>query len=219
MPPWKGAVNLLDNFNAGASQALTARAAWSATEWGSFAGGISFTTDATPTLCNPNVGNATGNKTALAGQNCFAWGTWTAAGNGDQHILGTRCSGTATAQTGYAVLFTGGSTGYSIRRYVAGASTTLLTVAGLSTTVPMTMAISVVGAHVQAWVALGSGAVVWTTIGEVFDETITTPGSVAGIRYAPTGGLGASVDAVGGGVIEGDFPLPSQMPLLVSAAC
>lgn len=217
MTIFRGAANLLDSFNAGANQALTARAAWNGVQWGS-AVGTEFTTNATPTVCSPNVANASGNKSLLTAVDSFAWATWTAAGNGDSHWLATRATG-STSFSGYVIGFNGNTNSVTLLRVVAAASTTIGAAFTVTTTMPFRIAISVYGSNVQAWAQQGATGA-WISTHNVTDDVITGAGSVAAIRYGPLGALGSSVDEVGGGVLSTEpINLPGQMPTLVAAAC
>lgn len=179
--------SVLDSFNAGANQAVSARAGWS----GSRALGMGdFTTDAVPT------------KAVSAGGGDNVWGTqftdveayfkiadWPGSANSWQVFARY---GTVAAQNGYRVSHFSGT--ILLQRMAAGAATSLGS-ASVTLAPGDYMGIECIGSTISGYYKVGAGA--WVQFATATDATYAGPGNIA----MTTDGTGNNVDEFGGGAV------------------
>lgn len=193
---------ILDNFNTGASQLLTARAGWSSSLLVST--GFSLTTDATPTVAIPSSGSADMNNfwnTSSVDSECFfTLTTWAPAVSVLE--ICARITAIGASPTFYALELAGsGSSDFIIIKRVAGTRT------ALTTNVPTVVAagdgvgISVIGTAIRAFWKSGAGA--WTQITSVTDSSISATGFFGVRRRVGTTSFG--LDNFGGGAPVSGF--------------
>lgn len=186
---------VLDNFNTGASQNLTARTGWGATVIGAAPG--QYATDGVPTKALTTAIQA-GNFWNISTADCevyFTLVTWTPATD----VM--RCCGritvTGASPTYYCLeLAKAATTDFSIAKVVAGTRTTL------SSNVPTTVVngdsigLSISGSSLAAFYKSGAGA--WNQIVTVTDSSITAAGAI-GVFNPPA--VVRSIDNFGGGAL------------------
>lgn len=178
---------ILDDFNAGANQALSARAGWSSLRCVGFG---DFTTDAVPTKA---VSSGTGDNiwgTAPPGdvEAYFKIADWT-GGSGSWQLYAR--FGTAAAQNGYRISH---FTGSILLQTVTGGGTSNLASASLTLAAGDSMGISCVGTLITGWTKIGAGA--WTAFGSATDATYAS-GNIGVVAQA----AGLNLDEFGGGAI------------------
>lgn len=185
--------SVLDDFNTGASQNLTARAGWGATPF--FSSEPTLTTDSAPTYA---VGAAGFRSNYWSGTftNCELWIvlSGTAAGAVTIYVRGGNVN--TTTATGYYLDWdtTGGA--WSLR-YWNGTSSQALSggnVTGSGTTLNAgdSIGINAVGTTFEAWYRASAGS--WTLMGSSTDSTAAS--GVLAIETSST----QQIDSVGGGV-------------------
>lgn len=189
---------VLDSFNAGASQNLTARAGWSAsdtlgtvlTSFGSLA------TDSVPTYA---ANNATGNAWGTSFTDCEVWATLSVIPVVNPIKLVARWD--TAGQNGYVLeVFQTGLPNYSLslEKYVAGSQS------GLASETPMVPApangdsfgFSVIGSTLTVYHKPAAGA--WTQHLTATDSSFAGPGVIGLVSVEAA----ARFDAFGGGDIS-----------------
>lgn len=187
---------VLDNFNTGATQNLTARAGWGASPF--LTTQSSFQTDAVPTKAG---------LTAIAGNN---WGTLTWADmeayltlvafvpSADIFHLCGRIQAFGASPTYYALrLAAVAATDFQLIKIVAGTTTALGTNTSTTITAGDSIGIDIIGTQIRSYYKSGAGS--WTLKDTVTDSAITGTGAI-GCRHL-TGSAAATIDDFGGGLI------------------
>lgn len=171
---------ILDSFNSGALQALTARAGWGTGPLGPSTTG--YATDATPTLAtSPGTDGNYWNDTST---DCECYCTVKAFDNvQDTMQIAARITAVGGTWTAYAVASDRGTTtDFQIVKWVAGGET-LLGASPSTTVVPGDgMGISVIGNVITSWYRSGLGGV-WVQKDQITDSSITGPGFIGGVRH------------------------------------
>lgn len=182
---------ILDDFNTGGAQALTARAGWGSSAF--LTTQTSFTTNATPTTADGS--SPGGNNWAATWTDMEAYCTLAAwSGTTDEFLICARIQAFGASPTYYAIdLGNIAATGVELIKVVAGARTQLA-----STTNPFTngdsYGIDVLGTTITAYYRSGAG--VWQQLLQTTDSSITGLGSI-GFRHILTSSV--SIDNFGGG--------------------
>lgn len=183
-------VGSLDEFNAGSSQALTARTGWNASPLRT--GDASLATDSVPTtaVASATAGNLWDDPAVPDSE------TWLtlAAYNPSIHQVYTCARVTVQgALTAYALQIGNGST-FQLLKFVAG-SPSILGSSGAITCAPGdSVGISVVGNRVSSYYRPVGG--VWALVATVTDNSITASGKYGGFFCSS----GVAIDRIGGGI-------------------
>jgi len=185
----------LDTFNAGATQALTARTGWGAVV---IAGTTTYTTNGAPTLAE--ILTATGgNYWNTSAEDSEAWvvmGTWTPASN--TFSVAARIQAVGASPTYYSVrLANSGTTDFRIYKTVAGVSTALGTNTATTVIAGDSVGIEVIGTSISSYYKSGAGA--WGLKETITDSSITGSGFVGGFRNHIA--ITQRVDEFGGGAL------------------
>lgn len=186
---------VLDDFNSGASQNLTARAGWGTSAFPT--SGAGWATDVIPSFATANV--STGNN----------WGVITNADNEAYVNLKTFNPATQTMEihvriqgftviTSYAlVIANSAATDLQIYKYIGGAKTALGTNTATTFTSGDGYGISAIGTAIVAWYRSGIGGT-WVVKNTISDSSVTGAGGF-GFR-GPFASGGIAIDEFGGGV-------------------
>lgn len=184
--------NILDDFNTGALQALSARAGWGTGHW---SGTLDLRTDAVPTYATTGLGAPAGNLWAANfttdHESMFTYGTTLDT----VEIIGRANSTTAPSQ-GY----TGRVTNFGTFEIDTRAGATLVSGSGATPAAGDSFRLRCIAATILLdYRPVGNG---WANILAVTDTTYTT-GTFIGMHLASGG---AFIDEFGGGVILPDAP-------------
>lgn len=194
--PTAPAAALLDDFNAGATQLLTARAGWSATGFAS-AGNISWRTDAVPTVAdNTNTpatahSNMWGTQFAADQEAGFTYG---AAGTPDDIQIVVRGAALGNGTTAYE-LYVRWNGELRIQRD----GTVLARVQQAAPTAGDSYCLQAIGSTLYAWCRRSGGS--WVCLLAVIDTTYSGAGYI-GFEQVATGT--ATVTEFFGGAISSD---------------
>lgn len=177
---------VLDSFNAGALQNVSARAGWSSARALGFG---DFVTDAVPT------------KAVSSGLGDNIWGT-APGGDAEAYIVIADFSGSgsmqacarwgsaATTVRGYRVSYFAGA--WNLQRWDSGAPASTIASGSITLGAGDSLGIECIGTTIAAYSKIGAGA--WTPLGSGTDATYAS-GNIA----MTTDNAGNNVDAFGGG--------------------
>lgn len=181
--------SVLDDFNTGASQALTARAAWSSSI--TRASGT-MSTDSVPTYATGVAGSVLGNATnTVFNADQEAWATFNTAPGAGGFQIEARYD--AAAGNGYALVYTGGVleivqlNGFSGGSQI-GSNFSVTPAGGDS------LGMQLIGTSITGWYKTAAGA--WTQVISGTDSLHNTTGRLTILTF---GSPSAQCDAYGGG--------------------
>lgn len=166
---------VLDAFNTGASQNLTARAGWSASIFPS--AGVTYVTNATPTVATC-IGAGGGNQWGTAFADMEAYVTLTVFNSAsDTFEIAARVTNVGASYTYYAVrMANSAATDLQIVKWNSGVKTNIGTLQSQAFTAGDSVGISVIGTTIKSYYKVGAGA--WTLKDTVTDASITGSGRV-----------------------------------------
>lgn len=185
---------ILDDFNTGASQALTARSGWAALAF--FAGETTLTTDSAPTYAEATTpGTYYSNyRSDLTGDDCETWVTL--AATGADFYLYARID--QTSGNGYYFSAVGGNITLNKMAGFVGAGVIATIAQGVG--IGDSAGISCVESTITAWYKPSAGS--WSSVLQVTDTTY--PGGGAGASYTAFEAQGLSrFTEFGGGAAAG----------------
>lgn len=187
-------LGILDDFNSGASQNLTARTGWGAVVLTS--GDATFVTDITPIQATVTAGPGS-NYYDTSSADAEAYCKLAAFNpNNNEFFLATRITAVGASPTYYALdLANSGLNDFQIVKVVAGTRTLIGSTITQAITNGDSVGISVVGTQVTSFYKSGAGA--WVQKDTVSDSSISGSGFVGGVRATFTGSV--SIDDFGGG--------------------
>lgn len=193
---------VLDNFNAGASQALTARSGWAGTAIRQFLGNWG-TTDSVPTEAVGSGGSADNYWNASAADSECWYKIGSVAPSFGQHGPCVRIQNPAAAGCSCYLIYTGAgaSTDFQIWKINSGVFTAIGTNTSVTISVGDSIGISVVGTTILAFYKSGAGA--WVQKDSATDSSITGSGFVAGVLN--DSGVAWRMTDFGGGAIVSDI--------------
>lgn len=192
---------VLDSFNAGALQALSARAGWSAAHANPGTG--DFTTDAVPTTAVST--SASDNLWGTGFTDCEVWVTLGAAGAVEIDLY-ARWSGSAS-RNGYSLIWLASGTQFSLVRVASGSNTTISSVATQGLGAGDSLGMSVIGTSLQGWYKPSAGA--WSMLVSATDATYAGSGSIGVDSFSASNTL----DAFGGGAATASTPSRGSLAL------
>lgn len=202
---------VLDNFNAGASQNLTARAGWGTSPF--LTTQTTYASDSTPTQAEILVttgGNNWGTLTWSDMEAFVTLTTFTPASN--SLTICARIQVFGASPTYYGVqLAASGVTDLQIVKLVAGTPTGIGTLQSQTFTNGDSVGIDVIGTQIRSYYKIGAGA--WTLKDTVTDSSITGAGAI-GFRnhFIITTRVdnfgGGSLDASGAPARDTHIPIP-----------
>lgn len=210
-------LGVLDNFNAGANQALTSRSGWGATAIRQFLGNC-FTTDSAPTEAVNTAGTSADNYWNATGANSECWyKIGSVAANFGQHGPCVRIQNPTAAGVNFYCAYANDNTHLQIYKIVSGAFTAIGTnVSGITLAVGDSVGIDVVGTQVSSYYRSGAGA--WVQKDTLSDSSITGSGYVAGV-INDSGVAWAMTDFGGGALASANFPISCAATQAQLAAC
>lgn len=188
---------ILDDFNTGALQNLTARPGWSATI--PRTGHTTAATDATPTKAICGATNK-GNSWATQAADCEAYVTFTdlTFGSGEFELI-CRLTATGSLTCYFLRILSGSTTEFHLAKWVAGSGTLISSGVSIATAPGDSIGMSAIGTTITSYYKAGAGA--WAQQEQVTDSSVTGSGDVAGFVTFGTGT--ANIDSIGGGAVSG----------------
>lgn len=193
---------ILDDFNSGASQALTARTGWGATTFGGGARGT-YSTNGTPTLATSAA--SAGNFWNDSSVDCECYFTVAAFDNVNDTIkVAARITVAGSSPTFYCVECDfGTTTDFQIVKYVAGGRTALGVNPSTTVVANDGIGISVIDNVITAYYRSGLGGA-WVQKDSVTDSSITGSGFIGGVQHDFS--FAHSIDDFGGGAFVAKAP-------------
>lgn len=183
---------LLDSFNAGASQNLTARAGWSGSVL--VTASTTMVTDAGPTYAVDDGANAGSNywNTQWVDSECWIV---VKSYSGAVFYLDGRITATGTL-TAYRLKYDG--TNLGLEKVIAGVATVIGATSAQTVVAGDSLGLECNGTAIKGYYKSGAGA--WTEVCTATDSAITATGNI-GMQGPFTGGTGTQVDDFNGGAI------------------
>lgn len=203
---------VLDSFNAGASQNLTARSGWGGTVLFT-ADAASLATDTVPTFATSTLGASNFWNTQFQDAEVYCkYNGSTFAGAGLNVYARITATGSVTA---YGLTINTTSGVWQLQRYAASVATSIGSSATQAISVGDSFGLECIGSAIKGYYQAGAGA--WTQIVSVTDSTITTTGNI-GLGDSP--GQGHKFDSFNGGAAIAGAPpdVTPYRPMIVQQA-
>lgn len=183
--------SILDDFNTGASQNLTARPGW----FGSVRASGTMSTDVVPTYATGVAGSVFGNiyGTIFAADQ-EVWATFKIAPTTGGLQLEARFD--AVLGNGYALIYTGGNLSI-VRLDAFGGGPQVGSNFGVTPAIGDSMGMSCVGTTISGWFKTAAGS--WTQVITGVEATYNTVGRVDMLTF---GSPSVQVDVFGGGAVS-----------------
>lgn len=200
---------VLDSFNAGASQNLTARSGWSSSVINTTNPDPSNATDSGPTFATSTSGLARGtNFWPLGAANAEAWATC-ATGGGGQSGFGVWAriqSGGTNSPSGYLAEYTSVTNQLDLFKVISGTPTLIASGSFFVVADGDSFGIECIGTTITAYLKLAAGS--WGVSCTVTDSSITGAGDI-GLSIMDNA---QPVDLFSGGAIIA--PAPGRRPVV-----